>query len=203
MVDSAFSQGYDDASETNWATQVDAVNEIVTDIALESFQCAEDLFYHGDRANTTEAFPFGEGCRDASDCSINQYDFPVSIDMTTTETKKKYVALGKRTACDPGYEVPQENCIEAGLAVGGSLKMGTYRSKVRPLVFVLSWSCFVAFCLTTICTYQHRRQECVERLGPGRVIVGNFVRLSNPPLQSYAIGKIRQLSLWLLSWLVF
>ena len=98
LVDNSFSQGYDYNSEKKWEDEVDKVNQVVTDIVLESFQCAEDLFYHGDRADTTEDFPFGDGCRSGNDCSISQYDFPLSIDMTTNaEQPKKYVSLPRRS----------------------------------------------------------------------------------------------------------
>ena len=128
LVDSSFPEGYDVISERKWIEDIERVNEVVTRIVLEPLQCAEELFYHGDRENTREEFPFGDGCRsDPSSCKIDKYKFPVGIDVNTEEDdlEKKYVALYKRVRCDAGYEIrTKEECVRAGIAVGGRLRDG-------------------------------------------------------------------------------
>ena len=70
LVDSSFPEGYDVISERKWIEDIERVNEVATRIVLEPLQCAEELFYHGDRENTREEFPFGDGCRsDPSSCN--------------------------------------------------------------------------------------------------------------------------------------
>jgi len=133
LVDNSFPDGYSKFSEEKWVKDVDTTVKMVAEkIAVEAFQCAEELFYKGDRTDDSEEFPFG-GCdgKDPSNCGIEKYKFPVKLDVATSETQgKRYETIRTRSKCDRGYEIKSvQQCEKAGLAVNGVLRKGDLQTR--------------------------------------------------------------------------
>ena len=75
LVMQRFLHGYSRGIEDQWVKDASGILHVVgSEIAVEPFRCAEQLFYEGERKDKTEEFPFG-GCggKDTESCSISKY----------------------------------------------------------------------------------------------------------------------------------